>query len=111
MHGHTLRKKGATWNPFCPVFRTLGKKGSQKGSLLVQEPNKVPYKIITKNYSKEPKKVLKMVLKTHLEPFREPLKVPSVGQPKKPFFLTSIKECIGCNLFLSKLRLMTWNLK
>ena len=78
-----LGKKGATWNPFCPVFRTLGKKGSQKGSLHVQEPKKVPY--ITKNYSKEPKKVLKMVLKTHLEPFREPLKVPPVGQPKNPF--------------------------
>ena len=48
---YTIRK---TWNPFCPVFRTLGKKGSQKGSLHVQEPKKkVPY--ITKNYSKEPK--------------------------------------------------------
>ena len=33
-----LEKKGATWNPFCPVFRTLGEKGSQKGSLHVQEP-------------------------------------------------------------------------
>ena len=68
----TLLEKSATWNPFCPVLRTLGKKGSQKGSLHVQEPKKVPY--ITKNYSKEPKKVpkivLKMVLKTHLEPFR-----------------------------------------
>ena len=80
----TLRKKSATWNPFCPVFRTLGEKGSQKGSLHVQEPKKVPY--LTKNGSKEPKKVLKMVLKTHLEPFREPLKVPPVGQPKNPFF-------------------------
>ena len=29
---YTLKKKSATWNPFCPVFRTLGKKGSQKGS-------------------------------------------------------------------------------
>ena len=66
---------------FCPVFRTLG----EKGSLHVQEPKKVPY--ITQNYSKEPKKVLKMVLKTHLEPFREPLKVPPVGQPKNHFFL------------------------
>ena len=42
----TLSEKNATWNPFCPVFRTLGKKGSQKGSLHVQEPKKVPYKII-----------------------------------------------------------------
>ena len=50
-------EKSATWNPFCPVFRTLGKKGSQKGSLHVQELKKVPY--ITKNGSKEPKKVLK----------------------------------------------------
>ena len=82
----TLLEKSATWNPFCPVFRTLGENGSQKGSLHVQEPKKVPYKIITKNGSKEPKKVLKMVLKTHLEPFREPLKVPPVGQPKNFFF-------------------------
>ena len=52
-----LEKKSATGNPFCPVFRTLGEKGSQKGSLHVQEPKKVPY--ITKNGSKEPKKVLK----------------------------------------------------
>ena len=80
-----LEKKDATWNPFCPVFRTLGKKGSQKGSWHVEEPKKVPYN--TKNGSKEPKKVLKMVLKTHLEPFREPLKVPPVGQPKNPLFL------------------------
>ena len=80
----TLLEKSATWNPFCPVFRTLGKKGSQKGSLHVQEPKKVLY--ITKNGSKEPKKVLKMVLKAHLEPFREPLKVPPVGQPRNPFF-------------------------
>ena len=53
---YTLRrrkKKGATWNPFCPVFRILGKTGSQKGSLHVQEPTKFPY--ITKNDSKEPK--------------------------------------------------------
>ena len=54
---YTLRKKSATWNPFCPVFRTLGEKGCQKGSLYVQEPKKVPY--ITKNGSKDPKKVLK----------------------------------------------------
>ena len=46
-------KKLATWNPFCPVFRTLGEKGSQKGSLCVQKPKKVPY--VTKNGSKEPK--------------------------------------------------------
>ena len=45
-------EKSATWNPFCPVFRTLGEKGSQKGSLHVQEPKKVPY--ITKNGSKYP---------------------------------------------------------
>ena len=38
-----LEKKRATWNPFCPVFKTLGKKGPQKGSLHVQEPKKVPY--------------------------------------------------------------------
>ena len=72
--------------PFVPYLEPSGEKGSQKGSLHVQEPKKVPY--ITKNYSKEPKKVLKMVLKTHLEPFREPLslKVPPVGQPKNLFF-------------------------
>ena len=40
---YTLRRKKAFWNPFCPVFRTLGKKGSQKGSLHVQEPKKVAY--------------------------------------------------------------------
>ena len=80
----TVLEKFATWNPFCPVFRTLGEKASQKGSLHVQEPRKVPF--ITKNYSKEPKKVLKIVLKTQLEPFREPLKDPLVGQPKNPFF-------------------------
>ena len=82
----TLRKKkGATWNSFCPVFRTLGEKGSQKGSLHVQEPKKVPYnqKLPLKNL----KKVLKIVLKTNLEPFTETLKVPPVGQPKNPFFL------------------------
>ena len=39
----TLLEKSATWNPFCPVFRTLGKKGSQNGSLHVQEPKNVPY--------------------------------------------------------------------
>ena len=39
---YTLLEKSATWNPFCPV--TLGEKGSQKGSLHVQEPKKVPYK-------------------------------------------------------------------
>ena len=33
----TLLEKSATWNPFCPVFRTLGEKGSQKGSLHVQD--------------------------------------------------------------------------
>ena len=38
-----LENKSTTWNPVCPVFRTLGKKGSQKGSLHVQEPNKAPY--------------------------------------------------------------------
>ena len=84
MSSCTLRKKSATWNPFCPVFRTLGEKGSQKGSLHVQEPKQVPY--ITRNSSKEPKKVLKKVLKTQLEPFREPLKVPPVGQQKNHFF-------------------------
>ena len=32
------------WNPFCPVFiEPSGGKGSQKGSLHVQEPKKVPY--------------------------------------------------------------------
>ena len=73
---------------FVPYLEPLGEKGSQKGSLHVQEPKKVPY--ITKNDSKEPKKkVLKMVLKTHLEPFREPLKVPPVGQPKNFFFAKS----------------------
>ena len=42
--GNTLlEKKSATWNPFCPVVRTFGGKGSQKGSLHVQEPKKVPY--------------------------------------------------------------------
>ena len=39
--GTLLEKK--IWNPFCPVFRTLGKRSSQKGSLHVQEPYKVPY--------------------------------------------------------------------
>ena len=78
-------EKSGTWNPICPVFRTLGEKGSQKGSLHGQEPKKVPY--ITKNDSKEPKKFLKMVLKTHLEPFRELSKGPPVGQPKNPVFL------------------------
>ena len=68
----TLLEKSATWNPSCPVFRTLGGKGSQKGSLHVQEP----------------KKVLKMVLKTHLEPFREPLKVPPVGQQKNGYIFS-----------------------
>ena len=81
---YTLLEKSATWNHFCPVFRIFGEKGSQKGSLHVQEPKKVPY--ILKNGSKEPKKVLKMVLKTHLDPFREPLKVPPVGQQKNLFF-------------------------
>ena len=81
----TLLEKSATWNPFCPVFRTLGEKVSQKDSLHVEEPKKVPY--ITKNCSNEPKKVLNMVLKSHLEPFREPLKVPPVGQQMNPFFL------------------------
>ena len=80
----TLLEKKCNLEPFCPVFRTLGEKGSQKGSLHVQEPKKVLY--ITKNGSKGPKKVLKMVLKTNLKPFREPLKVPPVGQPKNPFF-------------------------
>ena len=42
MHITTLLEKSATWNPFCPVFRTLGEKGSQKGSLHVQEPKEVP---------------------------------------------------------------------
>ena len=28
-------EKISTWNPFCPVFRTLEEKGSQKGSLHV----------------------------------------------------------------------------
>ena len=72
---------------FVPYLEPSGKKGSQKGSLHVQEPKKVPY--ITNNDSKEPKKVLEMVLKTRLEPFREPLKVPPVGQPKNPFFSKS----------------------
>ena len=35
---YTLLEKSATWNPFCPVFRNLVEKGSQKGSLHVQEP-------------------------------------------------------------------------
>ena len=69
---------------FVPYLEHSGENGSQKGSLHVQEPKKIPY--ITKNYYKEPKKVLKIILKTHLEPFREPLKVPPVGQPKNPFF-------------------------
>ena len=72
--GSTLLEKkmqlGTLFVPYLEV-RTLGGKGSQKGSLHVHEPKKVPY-IITKNDSKEPKKVLKMVLKTQLEPFREP---------------------------------------
>ena len=34
----TLLEKKCNLEPFCPVFRTLGKKGSQKGSLHVQEP-------------------------------------------------------------------------
>ena len=76
-----LLEKSATWNPFCPVFRTLGKKGFAKGFLyMFKNLKKVPY--ITKNDYKQPK----TVLKTHLEPFREPLKVPPVGQPKNPFF-------------------------
>ena len=29
LHATLLEKKGATWNPFCPVFRTLWGKGSQ----------------------------------------------------------------------------------
>ena len=53
-----LEKKGATWNPFVPYLEPSGKKGSQKGSLHVQEPKKVPYTwYITKNGSKEPRKV------------------------------------------------------
>ena len=55
----SLLENSATWNPFFPVFRTLGEKGSQNGSLhiyMLQEPKKVPY--ITKHDSKEPKKVL-----------------------------------------------------
>ena len=87
-HSYTLLEKSATWNPFCPVFRTLGEKGSQKGSLHVQEPKKVPY--ITKSGSKEPIKVLKIGLKTHSEPFREPLQVPPVGQPNNLFFSESV---------------------
>ena len=69
---------------FVLYLEPSGKQGSQKGSLHVQEPKKVPY--ITKNGSKETKTVLKMVLKTHFEPFREPLKVPPVGQQKNPIF-------------------------
>ena len=42
---------------FVPYLEPLGGKGSQKGSLHVQEQKKVPY--IAKNYSKEPKKVIK----------------------------------------------------
>ena len=73
---------------FVPYLETVGEKGSQKGSLHVQEPKKVPY--ITKNYSKEPKKVLKMVLKTHLEPFREPLKVPPAWDSQRTIFSKSV---------------------
>ena len=80
----TLLENSATWNHFCPVFRTLGERVPKKGSLHVQKPKKVQY--ITKHYSKEPKKVLKMVLKTNLEPFREHLNVPPVGQPKNFIF-------------------------
>ena len=83
----TLLEKKCNLEPFLSrIFRTLGEKGSQKGSLHVQEPKKVPYIYITKNGSKEPKKVLRMVLKINLEPFREPLKVPPVGQQKNLFF-------------------------
>ena len=85
VYGSTLlEKKVQLGTLFVPYLEPSGKKGSQKGSLHVQEPKKVPYR--TKNGSKEPKKVLKMVLNTHLEPFREPLKVPPVGQPKNLFF-------------------------
>ena len=38
---------------FVPYLEPSQRKGSQKGSLYVQEPKKVPY--ITKNDSKEPK--------------------------------------------------------
>ena len=84
MYLYTLRKKVQLGILFVPYLEPSGKRGSQKGSLHLQEPKKVPY--IAKNYSKEPKKILKMVLKTHLEPFREHLKVPPVGQPKNVFF-------------------------
>ena len=68
---------------FVPYLEPSGKKGSQKGSLHVQEPKKVPY--IYRNDSKEPKQVLKMVLKTHLEPFRD-IKGSTRGTAKEPFF-------------------------
>ena len=47
----TLRKKVQLGTLFVPYLEPSGKKGSQKGSLHVQEPKKVPY--ITKNGSKE----------------------------------------------------------
>ena len=81
---YTLRKKKHFGTLFVPYLEPSGKKGSQKGSLHVQEPKKVAY--ITKNYSKEPKKVLKMVLKTHLGPFREHFKGSTCGTAKEPFF-------------------------
>ena len=85
-----LEKKVQHGTLFVPYLEPSGKKGSQKGSLHVQEPKKVPY--ITKNDSKEPKKVLKMVLKAHLEPFSEPLKVPACGTAKEPLRVLSQNE-------------------
>ena len=80
---YTLRKKVQLGTLFVPYLEPSGEKGSQKGSLHVQEPKKVPY--ITNNNSKEPKKVLKVVLKTQLEPLREPLIISTCGTAKKLF--------------------------
>ena len=49
---YTLRKKAQLGTLFVPYLEPWGKKVTQKGSLHVQEPKKVPY--ITKNGSKEP---------------------------------------------------------
>ena len=65
---YTLRKKVRLRTHFVPYIDSepSGKRVPKlKGSLHVQEPEKVLY--ITQNGSKGPKKVLKIVLKTHLE--------------------------------------------
>ena len=98
---HTLRrKKSATWNPFCPVFRTLGEKGSQSFFLHVQEPKKVPYitKMILKNLKKGSKNGSKTSKHSFRPTYREPLKVPPVGQPKNLFVLR-----VHCGQTLDKL--------